>query len=509
MEEADDLKDQSYNRIKQSNIGNDEVVKICDERNEKTPLIGQSNNKSSRSSRFSFKKIKFVEPLPAIYMASITILSPVLDQYVYLRMSESFGNNSTNTSESNKLSELCNVNKTSQAYEIQQKSQNATSQFLMYLTIVQVVICAIPTIIAGNIVDRFGRKIAFYLSFFSRLFYATTVTLVIGLKLPLYVLFAGSILDGLSGSIATAMMAFSTYIADMTLSGKERGFRMTVLECVMGLTGGMCSLVTGILIRHTNFLIPTFVCLVLLALGIVYIKFVLAESYERSEISAKEKQYKYNVWKKSFSFYTKDTPERRRSKLLLGLIGLFFTVPSVSASSSVFMLYVLDMPFCWTSDHIGIFMAVQIFTRCFFSVTLVKSMQRYLSDIGLAILGNISNFLFYIILAFANSNIIIYTAASCGTFSSTALPNLRSSMSKLVKQDEQGSLFAGISFMEILSTVTFVIIFNTVYSMTLFIMPGTVFLFMAGIMLIAIISSLASEKITKTLQRPQLEQRKE
>lgn len=28
MEEADDLKDQSYNRIKQSNIGNDEVVKV-------------------------------------------------------------------------------------------------------------------------------------------------------------------------------------------------------------------------------------------------------------------------------------------------------------------------------------------------------------------------------------------------------------------------------------------------------------------------------------------------
>ena len=340
-------------------------------------------------------------------MITMTIISPVLEQYAYLRIFKSFGYNSTNGSANDQLSEICNVNKSSPGYQIQQKTQNATSQFLMYLTVVQVIICTVPTLVTGNLVDRLGRKFALYLSFGSRLIYACILTIVIGLDLPLYVLYVGSVIDGLSGSIATAMMAFSTYIADVTLSGKERGFRMTVLECIMGLTAGIGSFVTGILIKKTNFFIPMLVCLTLVVLALVYIKFFLAETFEPSK-HCKEGKEQQGMLKKTFHFYLHETPDKRRSRLLLGLTGFFFTVPSVSAAGSIFMLYVLNLPFCWTSEHIGIFGAIQIITSWLISVTLVKLFQQKWSEMGLAILGNVSNVFYYTGMAFAKSDTTVY-----------------------------------------------------------------------------------------------------
>lgn len=74
-------------------------------------------------------------------------------------------------------------------------------------------------------------------------------------------------------------------------------------------------------------------------------------------------------------------------------------------------------------------------------------------------------------------------------------------MSKLVKQDEQGSLFAGISFIESLSILVFEIVFNTVYSMTLSTMTGAVFFLIAGMLLLTMLIFIGFEYISRKRQK--------
>ena len=278
----------------------------------------------------------------------------------------------------------------------------------MYLSMVQILLSCLPIIILGNIVDRMGRKIAIYVTFSTRIIYAGTIAAVIGLKLPLFVLFVGFALDGLSGSIAAGMMAFNTYISDVTEPGNQRSFRMTVLEAVIGLTSGVCALGTGLLISHTTFLIPVFIALGLIILGLIYSIFFLAESYQPRDKPSSFKSLSCDIWRKSFAHYIWDTPEKRQSRLLLGLLGLFLTAAPVFGAMDVAILYVLNLPFCWTADHIGTFAAIQTFTRWIISLTVIKLLQRYLSDAGLVILGNASNFLAHIIFAFARNDATIY-----------------------------------------------------------------------------------------------------
>lgn len=447
-----------------------------------------------------WRKIKLVEPLPVFYIATAVILEPVLQQYVYLRISEELGNNSTNMSD-DRLSSLCNSNESSKTFKIQQETQHISSRFFMYITIVQVLLSCLPILILGNIVDIMGRKIALYLIVSGRIIYAVTIALVIGLKLPLFVLFLGTGLDGLSGSVPASMMAFNTYISDVTEPGKQRSFRLTLLEGVIGLTAGLSAFGTGFLIKHTTFLIPVLLALGLIILGLLYTIFILAESYNPVQKCDSLKDLNCNIWRKTFSHYITDTPEKRRSKLILALLGLAFTAPPIIGSSDVITLYILNLPFCWSPDHIGTFSAVQIVVRWGISLTAVKLLQRYFSDSFLIIIGNFSNCLSHIVLAFARHDSTIYVSASVGAFAYIGLPYIRSTMSKLVRQDEQGSLFAGISFIEALSVMVFEIVFNMLYSSTLSFMPGIVFLLMAGMLLFTIVLFIIFEIVSRKVRK--------
>lgn len=463
-----------------------------------TPLIEEPIQPIDYKPKWRFR---FIEPLPVIYIASCAILEPVLQQYVYLRIAEDFGIKKLNTSQSEELSQLCDANKSSPTFKIQQATQRATSQFLMCLAMVQVLLCCPTLLLLGSIINRIGRKVAIYMTFCSRLIYAVTIACVIRFELPIYVLFVGSAIDGLCGSIEAAMMSFNTYIADVTSPGKQRSFRMTVLEGVIGLTSGTASLVTGFLIRHTNFLTPVYLVLCLLSLGLIYVIFFLVDSYRPAENKDDTKRKSFNILRATFEHYIWDTSEKRRSRLLLALMGGFFTAPALTASIDVIVLYVLNSPFCWTSDHIGNFLAAQTYSRWLFALTMVKLLQRCLSDIDIVILGNCSCILAVITLAFAQNDTTIYLSACAGVFAYVALPNIRSAMSKLVTPEEVGSLFAGFYFTEAISTLIFGIVFNTVYAATLLVMRGIVFFLVASMLMIAIFIFLVYKIISKKVQQ--------
>lgn len=61
-------------------------------------------------------------------------------------------------------------------------------------------------------------------------------------------------------------------------------------------------------------------------------------------------------------------------------------------------------------------------------------------------------------------------------------------MSKMVCPTEQGTLFACIAFLEILSKVTAITVFNGIYSAIVDWYPGFIFLLSAAILLIPVIS---------------------
>ncbi|XP_035672110.1 solute carrier family 46 member 3-like [Branchiostoma floridae] len=155
------------------------------------------------------------------------------------------------------------------------------------------------------------------------------------------------------------------------------------------------------------------------------------------------------------------------------------------ALPGLIVTYLVGPPFCWSPTFVGFFQ-MAIAAGFFVSAMAIKVFSKY--PYGLMTVGYISGMgcigLFGLSPYTPNREVTVFIAAAIGCVQSTSSTLLRTVMSKMVGPEEQGSLFGLVSFVTNLSAVVFVPLWNFVYSSTLSIMPGMVFLIYIGVLLI-------------------------
>ncbi|XP_053387492.1 solute carrier family 46 member 3-like [Mercenaria mercenaria] len=382
------------------------------------------------------------------------------------------------------------VNKSDPSYEKFTRVQQDTARWLIDFNVALLLPAMFANLVWASFSDVFGRKFSLFLCLMSFTIRATVFMLVVYFKLRLVFVIIGIIIDGLAGSFTSFNAVLFSFVSDISNTGRQRTIAIVVIELVTGLTYTVSSLVSGNLIEKYGFLFPSMAVSCLSGIGVLILLFLVPETKPNIRIQRQGSSMLKSVTE-SVKFYFCDGSKIKRAKYILLMLGFFFMgIPALSRST-LEVLYQLGRPFCWTSTKIGWFGALKMAVASLLGLGGVYVFKGCIADDTITLYSLIFSTAAFIVEGLAKTDFALYSVTLIAAPSELPFPMIRSLMSCLTPAEKQGALFASIGFVETLCSLIGSVSNNAVYSATLKIMNGFVFLLMAGLTLIGAFFILA------------------
>ncbi|MEE6472560.1 hypothetical protein FKM82_009653 [Ascaphus truei] len=428
------------------------------------------------------KQFLLVEPVVVMYFFAIFASFPLMQQYVYHRLWEEEYNSSLIHDEDN-ISH-CELNQSNPNFIRQKEVQKRASLFSMSLDLSSLIPSLLMTLIIVSYGDRHGRKASLYLPCIGGFLTAGTYCAISFFSLPLDILYASSVIGGFLGSFATFLGGCFSYVADIVKDARKKNVRIAFVDMLLGLSSGIAGIASGYFIKNLGFTWSFAIPALLHIINILYIIFFLEETVQRSEFQQPvlSKEGLKELFSGVYILFKHSSCKKRLVLSLLLFAFMMYLLTNLGASS-LFTLYELDSPLCWDSvlvgwgsafstlSFAGSFLGVYFFSGC-------------LKDTYIVFIGMISWIGGITMAAFATTTLTMVLVRIPLLFAAMPLPVLRSMMSKVVLENEQGSLFACIACLESLTGNITIAIFNSVYAASVVWFPGFSFLLSAGLCLI-------------------------
>ena len=223
------------------------------------------------------KQTTIVEPILFAYMFALFSIVPLQQQLVFRKTCTHYYNHT-----------YCQILYTSKnsTYRLDQDFlQQKTSQWDIYMSLVQMVPGIISTFIFVGWSNRVGRKRAMIAPILGGT--VLTLSLLLNgyfLDWPLELLLIGTFLDGCSGQFVAVIASIYSYAADIT-TAEERTKRTVILESMMFLSGVISAPINSILLQKVGFFPPFALILAMFAFQIVY-WFFLKESFKDRSVTS-------------------------------------------------------------------------------------------------------------------------------------------------------------------------------------------------------------------------------
>lgn len=422
-----------------------------------------------------------VEPVMAIYCFATFASFPIMQQYVYrIFWQDEF--NSTVFYDDN-ISH-CETNQSNPNYIHEKEVQKRASMFYTTLDLSSLIPSLLMALILVSYGDQHGRKASLLLPSIGSLLTISAYCSVSFFDLPLEILYLSAVFSGFLGGFATFIGGCFSYIADIAKDVQKKNVRIAFIDMILGVSSGVAGITSGYIIRALgfkwSFALPAFLHI----LNILYILFILEETVKRSEFQ--QNVLSKEGFKELFSgvfVLFKHASCKKRVAISLLLFAFMSYLFANFGALSLFTLYELDSPLCWdpvlvgwgsalsTFCFVGSFLGVFLFTRCL--------KDAYIVFIGIASwIGGVT------MAAFATTTLTMMLVRLPLLFSVMPLPVLRSMMSKVVLENEQGALFACIACLESLTGSLTLAVYNSIYAATVLWFPGFCFLLSAALSLI-------------------------
>ncbi|XP_052464204.1 solute carrier family 46 member 3 isoform X2 [Carassius gibelio] len=434
-------------------------------------------------------RVLLIEPAVGLYAFAMFMIYPLLQQYVYRRL---WFELSGTTYPAESLSHCSN----NHSYvTIHQAVQKETSIFLFKSELCFLIPSLISALLLVSYSDYCGRKVAIVPPLVGDTLFALCYALVSRFSFSLNYLLAASFLSGLMGGPTTLIGGCFAYVADLCgedLEG-QKTVRMARLDMILGVLTGLASLCTGFYIKAAGFTWPFLTAAFLHLVNLFYVLVVLKESLVlpnpslsssgASEAPRLSQSQALTVRLQGVYLLFAASKRRRNIVLLLMLAAFAFFRVALQGGMSIFILYELNTPLCWSEVFVGYGSALStaIYLVSFAGVTLLS---RYLPEPYIILLGLMSVAAGLIMAAFAKSTLLMFLVRLPLLLSIMPTPVLRSMMSKIVSGSEQGAMFACVAFVEMLSVGVAFTMFSSIYAATLSWFSGFSFLLAAGLTLI-------------------------
>ncbi|XP_059830848.1 thymic stromal cotransporter homolog isoform X1 [Hypanus sabinus] len=386
--------------------------------------------------------------------------------------------------------------------------QTCISQFYMCNNIMLGLTPLLFTFILAKLGDERSRKITICVPLLGYLISRSLLFCVILFHLPLEVMFATALLNGLSGGFPSFWSGIMALASD-TSSAKDRSVRLIRIELAYGLAGLIGSLSSGHIFIHFTLshdqgvVLAGCSCLCYLISLLYCLLGVKAPSRQAEACEqigstpplGSDRVLGQSGWDHGSEAATRVEAEQNRganrhptetSRLLDYIarakgksscctaanftVALLFTSGvlydlSVTGGVDIIPMFVLKDPLNWDAVWVGYGSAAgyTIFLTSFLGV---KVLSRYLKDTSLIVIGIVSFSTGMLIMAFVKRTYVFFIARAVMLFALIPLPTIRSLISKHIKETSYGKVLAVLQIIMTLAGVTSSISFIQIYLLT-------------------------------------------
>ncbi|XP_064603058.1 lysosomal proton-coupled steroid conjugate and bile acid symporter SLC46A3-like [Liolophura sinensis] len=435
-----------------------------------------------------------LELIVVVTYAGLVSYYPTIQQYLFHRMLDekreigaSHSHNGTSS-----LGNSC-YNNTSEEQEAEEMAERESAEWLLYIGLSNAVPGIFSTLVIGAITDSRGRKLGMVIPTVGTMIKMLLTMLVVKLNWPLYVLLIAGFLDGCLGSFGTCFVAALAYLADVTEPGKTRTFRITIVQALNGVCASAVSLGTGYFIRAAGFFYPLVVALVLFTLVVFLVVLFLPETVEPSD----DPIMSFNRLTSTVKTYIKPREGNKRPQLMLLLLAYLLLEMVLIGKGVLSTLFQMGFPFCWRSVKLGIWSAVGTTVQVSCMLLLLRPLTRCVHENVVGVFGLLSEIGELLMTGLAVNDVMLFFAPIAGFLSSMPASMIKSVSSLLVGPNEQGSLFAGISSIQLICFTFGSSLFNTVYASTVSSFPGLVYLVMSCLIFLTCVMMGAVEVLRR------------
>ncbi|KAK6305872.1 hypothetical protein J4Q44_G00246520 [Coregonus suidteri] len=356
-------------------------------------------------------RVFLIEPVVGVYAFSMFMLYPLIQQYVYRRLWQQLAGSPYPA----ELNYTHCSDRSTNISSIHQEIQKEASLFLLYSELCFLFPSLLSSLLLVSYSDHCGRKVALVPPLVGELFFALCYATVSHLSLSLGYLLGASFLAGTAGFTWPFITAAIIHLINLV-------YTAWVLQ------------ETVVTPSHTD----------------------SSSSSSSPTPSGAEAGSAYLPQRQALigrlqGVYLLFTASPRRRKTVLGLILAAFAFYKVSklGGMSIFILYELNAPLCWSEVLVGYGSALStlIYLGSFAGVSLLS---RCLRDGYIVLLGLLSVAAGLLTAAFAKNTLLMFLVRLPLLLSIMPAPVLRSMMSKIVLSSEQGAVFACVAFVEML-----------------------------------------------------------
>ncbi|KAG5843431.1 hypothetical protein ANANG_G00150880 [Anguilla anguilla] len=391
------------------------------------------------------RRLYLVEPVVAMYAFAMFMTYPLLQQYIYRRLWEQLTDSPYTSSLNFSHCEDNNSNLSRQHEAVQKEA----SLFFLYSELCFLFPSLVMSLLLVSLSDHCGRKVAIITPLVGDFLFSLSYFLVSRYSLSLKLVLAASFLAGTMGGPTALIGGSFAYVADLCGSGRKT-VRMAGLDMLLGVLSGLASLSTGFFIRTAGFSWPFFTAALLHLLNLAYASCLLAETVEAPASPAAEED---GGWRS------------KREALRARFQGVYLLFAASTRRRNTLLLLTL-------------------LAFAFYKLRGVYVLSRCLRDAHIALLGLLSVAIGMGMAAFTKTTLMMFLVRVPLLFSIMPAPVLRSMMSKIVLNSEQGALFACVAFVEMLSVGVAFTVFTSTYASSVSWFPGFSFLLASGLTLI-------------------------
>ncbi|NXC34922.1 PCFT protein, partial [Campylorhamphus procurvoides] len=414
---------------------------------------------------------------PLLFLATVSVglQGPLATQYLWDRLGAERGYHGHNDSGTAGCG-----NSSAGPDPLRQEVEALVSHWNLYINLGGFFASLFSVTLLGPWSDSVGRRPALILPAAGIALQTAIYLLVMYLELHVAFFLLGRLLSGLTGDYNLVLAGCFASVAD-TSDRHTRTFRVAILEACLGTAGMLASIGGGQWRKAQGYINPFWLAFASSLAATLYAAFCLRESVKQRRPA---RLFTLSHYKAVYRLYMAPEHPSSRWKLALYSLAFFLIVTAHFGAKDLYVLYELGFPLCWTPDLIGYGSAAS-YLAYLSSLAGLRLLQLCLEDTWVAEIGLISNIAGLVVISLAATTPLMFTGYGILFLSMAATPVIRSKLSKLVSETEQGALFASIACVQGLCSLVATGVFNSLYPATLHFMRGFPFLFGAIILLIA------------------------
>ncbi|CAB3244239.1 unnamed protein product [Arctia plantaginis] len=384
--------------------------------------------------------------------------------------------------------------------DYERETQHLLAKALAWKTYLTATLTCIIALFIGSFSDKTGHRKLFLIVLTTGLilnginsiinvyfFYETTLETIV---------FSGAIIEGLSGGLGILFITCFAYISAIT-TDKDRTFRIGILVFCTSLASPIGTMLSGVLLNALGYYGIIGISIALNVVSVLYTIFVISDPKKSPEQQA----YSGSNWwqllriffnisnvKDTMNIIIRKAPNSRRLRLCILLLVVIVLFGPFYGETSIMYLNV-RYRFKWDEVQYSLFQSYNLFTNFIGTALSILVIIKYLGwhDSLLGIISTLSKIAASFIYCFAQTGLVFYFGPMIDIMNGIPLLAMRSIMSKMVEGHEIGKLSSLVGIVENLSPLIYVPLYAKVYSATMEVLPGAVFLVGGLLMLPAVV----------------------